>query len=129
SVPDGIGFPLPHEALPVQDPSQGQDLDGDAVPEAEDNCPGLANPDQANLDGDSFGDACDPDIDGDLLVNSIPNPIRTGPVAGGEVDAFPYDTDNDGIDNVADDDDDGDGVADAVDNCALVPNADQLDVD
>ncbi len=35
------------------------DLDVDAVLDCIDNCPGLSNPDQANEDGDSFGDSCD----------------------------------------------------------------------
>jgi hypothetical protein len=36
------------------------DPDNDGVVETEDNCPGLANADQDNEDGDAFGDACDP---------------------------------------------------------------------
>ncbi len=35
------------------------DSDGDGVPFTEDNCPGDANPDQADSDGDGRGDACD----------------------------------------------------------------------
>ena len=30
-----------------------------------DNCPFFFNPGQADLDGDGFGDTCDPDVDGD----------------------------------------------------------------
>ena len=37
----------------------------------QDNCPTLANSDQSNIDGDADGDACDLDIDGDLIRNSI----------------------------------------------------------
>jgi len=43
----------------------GDDVDADTTPNGEDNCPYLANPDQANNDGDSEGDACDPDDDND----------------------------------------------------------------
>jgi hypothetical protein len=36
------------------------DRDQDTIVDASDNCPDLANTDQANEDGDSFGDVCDP---------------------------------------------------------------------
>jgi len=36
----------------------GDDLDGDGVPDASDNCPLDFNPDQLDLDGDGIGDAC-----------------------------------------------------------------------
>ena len=42
----------------------GEPHDGDGVGD-EDNCPGIANPDQANADGDAQGDACDADDDND----------------------------------------------------------------
>jgi hypothetical protein len=35
------------------------DLDKDGIPEPFDNCPDAANPNQADADGDGFGDACD----------------------------------------------------------------------
>lgn len=45
------------------------DLDGDTVPDAIDDCPGVANADQADFDGDGAGDACDPDDDGDAVAD------------------------------------------------------------
>jgi hypothetical protein len=35
------------------------DADGDKITDADDNCPGVANPDQADADGDCTGDACE----------------------------------------------------------------------
>ena len=37
------------------------DVDNDGVPDASDNCVDVANSDQADVDGDGTGDACDPD--------------------------------------------------------------------
>jgi hypothetical protein len=43
------------------------DDDGDGIPNLEDNCPAVANPDQTDTDGDGIGDVCDPctDVDND----------------------------------------------------------------
>ena len=45
------------------------DLDNDGVPNAADNCIDIANADQADFDGDSQGDACDPDDDNDGVAD------------------------------------------------------------
>ena len=65
-------------ATPTIDPTL--DSDGDGVPDAIDNCPSVANPDQKNTDAgntalnrpgaDTLGDACDDDIDGDGYTNT-----------------------------------------------------------
>jgi hypothetical protein len=45
------------------------DGDGDGVSNYDDNCPGAANPTQADLDSDGVGDACDLNVDGDGRPN------------------------------------------------------------
>jgi hypothetical protein len=63
------------------------DRDGDGVPNASDNCPDVANPDQADEDRDGLGDVCDPcppsavntDDDGDGVGNLCdPHPSVAG---------------------------------------------------
>lgn len=55
----------------VGDPPGGTpaDSDGDRIPDFADNCVEVANPDQADRDRDGFGDACDPDLDQNGMVD------------------------------------------------------------
>lgn len=46
------------------------DLDTDGIGFAADNCPDISNASQANQDGDALGNACDPDIDNDGVLDS-----------------------------------------------------------
>lgn len=81
------------------------DMDGDGIPNFEDNCPCHANPDQRDLDGDGIGDVCDncptyynkdqADSDRDGVGNVCDNCITT-PNPDQE------DTDNDGIGDACD---------------------------
>ncbi|MBL0027668.1 MAG: lamin tail domain-containing protein [Rhodanobacteraceae bacterium] len=69
--------------------------DSDTVCGMLDNCPAAANNDQADMDNDGVGDACDPDIDGDGDLNNADNcPLV--------VNADQADSDGDGIGDVCD---------------------------
>jgi hypothetical protein len=67
-----------------------------------DNCPAVDGDDQADLDGDGLGDACDPDIDGDGVSNAIEAAQGSNPRAA---------------------DSDGDGKPDGADACPTVAAA------
>ncbi len=95
------------------------DADEDGLCDGDDNCPQLANPDQADRDQDGIGDACDPCPD-----SADPeNRDRDGDGRGDACDNCPAAVNADQADG------DGDGVGDACDNCALDDNPDQGDQD
>ena len=106
------------------------DTDNDGIPDATDNCPFVSNANQADLDQDGLGDACDPDDDND----GVADPADNCPTVA---NANQADGDSDGIGDACDPnlndgptgDLDGDGVLNNVDNCPTTPNSDQLNTD
>jgi hypothetical protein len=122
------------------------DSDGDGVVDLEDSCPYTPNADQADADGDGFGDVCDPDptdsgdLDGDGVGDGrdnctwMTNPEQIDADQDGMGDACDYlagpgwnsGQENSGSVSV---DRDIDGRPDAEDNCPAVPNRFQLDLD
>ena len=71
---DNLVDPCPmHVGDPTEDAEWcSPDIDGDGVPDYgfnADNCPGVYNPFQYDTDLDTAGDACDPDLDGDTVLN------------------------------------------------------------
>ena len=103
-----IGCPIAGDNCPGT-----PDADGDGVGDVCDNCPSLANSDQADNDNDGIGDLCgvEPgrgDRDGDGMADLGDNcPDRA---------------------NLDQADSDGDGFGNVCDNCVLVSNASQTDL-
>jgi hypothetical protein len=93
------------------------DGDGDGVANSVDNCPDIANTNQADNDNDGLGDVCDADDDNDGINDDVDNcPYSANP-----------DQDPEACSGVADSD--NDLVPDNVDNCPNVWNRDQGDDD
>ena len=104
---DGDGMCADVDPCPVD---WENDADGDGICESDDNCPTVANTNQSNVDGDEYGDACEPDNDDDGVIDDEDNcPL--------DVNADQVDFDGDGYGDVCDDDTDGDGVIDGGDVC------------
>lgn len=119
-----------------------QDSDGDTILDSADNCPYVANPDQADADADLRGDLCDTcplqadpgqadldgDGDGDACDNCriTPNPDQAdadGDSSGDACDNCPQ------VFNPGQADGEGDGVGDLCDNCPFLSNYEQNDAD
>jgi len=111
-------------------PNTPFDADNDQVPDDCDVCPFVWDPAQVDTDQDGFGDACDPDDDNDGCGDDTDqNPLDAAVVVGTEHyincpdPASPLylfegtDSDDDGLLNCEDPDDDNDGTPDGLDAC------------
>jgi hypothetical protein len=99
------------------------DVDGDEVPNAIDNCPTVKNGTQVDTDRDGPGDACDSDDDNDGVPDG-PDNCRI------DVNPDQKDTDGDGYGDACPPvHSDSDGIIDDDDNCDTTPNPDQADMD
>ncbi|OGT76282.1 MAG: hypothetical protein A3I78_08520 [Gammaproteobacteria bacterium RIFCSPLOWO2_02_FULL_56_15] len=133
------------DAFPL-DANESADTDSDGVGNNGDNCPLVANSDQADGDSDGVGDVCDAgaDTDGDGDEDAtdncplVPNSDQANLDGDALGDACDPDDDNDSVPDSSDAfpldasesmDTDGDGIGDNSDNCKLVDNSDQLDSD
>lgn len=65
------------------DPEDGPtaDVDRDGISNADDNCPLVANADQADSDEDGVGDACDPDQGADPIQTQLRDGLNVPPAA------------------------------------------------
>ena len=116
-TPDGGYVQIFYHDFTAVDPTE--DADNDGVNAGLDNCPATPNTDQADMDADGVGNACDADIDGDGFDNNADNCPRNA-----SLDMTDSDNDLDG--DICDADDDNDSVADVDDAFPLDPvyNAD-----
>src|SRR5258708_4489446 len=70
---DGDGKADGYDNCPFVANRDQADGDGDGVGDVCDNCGRAANPDQLDINGNGLGDICDPDMDGDKIFNAQDN--------------------------------------------------------
>ena len=115
------------------DPTEWSDSDNDGIGDNGDNCPAIANADQANFDGDGQGDVCDADDDNDGVDDGsdlFPNNARESADTDSDGMGDNYETAN-GLNPAVDDagdDKDGDGLTN-LEEFQLDTRADNPDTD
>ena len=72
------------------------DSDHDGIPDDVDNCPGVSNTDQSDMDGDGIGDVCDDDDDNDTVLDIFDNCPTVSNISQSDID-------DDGIGDACDD--------------------------
>ena len=70
------------------------DTDGDGVEDDEDNCPGTANADQADLDGDGVGDVCDSELNIEGALATVTSMVNDLGLKSGFANALQTKLDN-----------------------------------
>ena len=130
--PLGIACPTSDDSGSEGDNSPDRDKDSDSIKNGVDNCPEAPNANQADLDEDAIGDACDPDKDGDGINEKKEDgtPLDNCPELA---NADQLDDDADGTGDACDTywghDYDKDGVVNEEDNCSSEENPEQEDGD
>ncbi len=104
SIPDQPCPEGPSE-LPCYAPATRNDSDLDGVPSSADNAPGLANPQQADFDGDGVGNGGDPDDNGNGVPDALE--IATGVEPSDSQRRIEHWSDPESCRNGIDDDHDG----------------------
>jgi hypothetical protein len=130
------------------------DEDGDGWVFGADNCEGIFNPAQVDADGDGLGPPCDPDDNGNFILDWMEKTCPDGHLTYTWLPCDPNDVDDDGIENdddncpehpnpgqenvdpsvdnlgdACDPDVDGDGWSNDDDNCPFTANSDQANGD
>ncbi len=117
-----------HSDIVIVKFKEGEDADGDGIPNTVDNCPLGENADQKDDDNDGIGNVCDNCV----LVKNSDQLDRDRASWDGQISPDGY---GDACDNCPDTpntdqkDQDADGVGDMCDNCRSASNLDQIDTD
>lgn len=77
-VNEPVTLVYPPNVMTGEDGDDPADTDNDGVPDADDNCPAVPNPDQEDSDGDGTGDACD-DVEDTTPPVCTFEPVEPGP--------------------------------------------------